>query len=347
MKKHFFPTLIIFFCLYLTSNAQDVIKTNKGEAFKTRLLKLTRKKATYKIYDDPEFNTHTLRYKELGSIQKEGQREVLFNHKLPRAFICYSMGIPDFARALGSFGSTSFTGKAEPGFATHNKGFNAKFDIGFYIYRKLGLSIGLGYTSYSFNYAGYADALNGGNFGNNNPNLFSVQSQEPGQYNYNNGHIPTNDDTWTFFQAFIGPIYSIKLAKRITWDFKARGGIVNTNKPNVVIEYPYVQGGSNNGSTYSEFERASVTSFGYNLGTSMRFALSRRLAFYIAADYVHTAPSITYQTQDFTSSYNNSTNSVDLTYTSSGTNRTLYKISSLNLSAGFALQFNRKGNKYE
>jgi hypothetical protein len=360
MKKYFLLILIIVAtCASIEVSAQDIITTKTGEEIKARLLKLTRKQATYKTYDDPEFSTYTLPYKELASIKKEGQRKaVLFNHHLPRGYICYSMAPPGSAIPLGSFGSSSFSSKHEPGFVDHNKGFNAKFDIAFYIYKKLGLSIGLGYSNTPFDYSAYAYALNGGNSVNNtqggnfNVNALTTNEYNDGQYVRNSGNnsgngtnynykVRTRYDNWVFVQALMGPIYSVKLGRRITWDFKARGGVIQINRPNIAVTYQPPSGSNTPYTTY-EYHQTQKTNFGYNFGTSLRLALSKRLALYGSADYVHTEPQISF---DVTSeqSLNNSTVNTSGPQTST----VQYKISSLNLSLGFAYQFKRKGNKYE
>src|SRR4051812_43498044 len=104
MKKHFFLILIIVStCVNFNVFAQDIITTKSGEEIKAKLLKLTRKTATYKTYDDPEFSTYTLPYKELASIKKEGQKKaILFNHHLPRGYISFGILGPGSSVALGN-----------------------------------------------------------------------------------------------------------------------------------------------------------------------------------------------------------------------------------------------------
>ena len=356
MKKYFLLILIIVStCASIEVSAQDIITTKTGEEIKARLLKLTRKQATYKTYDDPEFSTYTLPYKELASIKKEGQRKaVLFNHHLPRGYICYSMAPPGSFIPLGSFGSSSFSSKHEPGFVQHGKGFNAKFDIAFYIYKKLGISIGLGYSNTPFDYNAYANALNGGNNVNNSQggyfyaNALTPNEYLDGQYvrnpsnsfNNHNYKVRTRYDNWVFVQALMGPIYSVKLGRRITWDFKARGGVIQINKPNIAVTYQPPSGSNTYYPTY-EYHQTQKTNFGYNFGTSLRLALSRRLALYGSADYVHTDPQISFDVT--TEQYLNNTVNTSAPQTTT----VQYKLSSLNLSMGIAYQFKRKGNKYE
>ncbi|HXB13888.1 MAG TPA: hypothetical protein VNZ45_18005, partial [Bacteroidia bacterium] len=126
-----------------------------------------------------------------------------------------------------------------------------------------------------------------------------------------------------------------------------------TNKPNLAVTYVPVYNNNNttNSVTY-EYQQATKSSFGYSFGSSIRLALSKRLALYGAADYVHTSPVITYQVQDITHSNNNNPNNNNNSnngdvYSTPITNQTHYKLSSLNLSLGLAYQFKRKGNKYE
>ncbi len=321
MKKYF---LLIFLLVsvYINNNSfcQDVIKTKTGDEIKAKLLNLTRKEATYKTYNDPEFNTYTIPYKELSSIQKKGvKKATLFNHHLPRSFVCLSFG-PSFA--LGNLKSTSFSNKnGATGFAKSPQ-ISGKLDIAIFLYRRLGLTIGGGmYFYYVDNYA-YANAY-GDFFANDN-----------------------NNSNWQFVYLMAGPIYSFKLAKRITWDFKAKVGIVDTKTPYINLQYNNytVANDPNNGYAYQYYSKWTPQ-LSYSLGTSFRIALSRRIAFYLAVDYMNTQPQVVDgSTRIFYPS--NASNNYDGGHTD-GKYSAKYKFSSLNTSAGFAYQFKRKRNKYE
>ena len=312
MKKYF---LLIFLLITVSINnngfGQDSIKTKTGDEIKAKILGLTRKRVTYKPYGDPEFNTYTIPYKELSSIQKRGEKKAtLFNHHLPRAFIALSFG-PSFA--LGNLKSTSFANKnGTPGFA-QSAGPNGKLDIAIYLYKRLGITFGGGAYSYQLN-GSYPNA-----YGNSLTNTSS-------------------NSNWLFFNFMAGPIYSVKIAKRITWDFKAKVGIVTTNSPDIYLQYnnPGNPTDPNNNSSV-HYTSAWASQLSYSFGTNFRIALSRRIAFYLAVDYINTKPQINGQV------IINSSNGAN----SSGRYTNNYKFSSLNTSAGFAYQMKRKRNKYE
>jgi hypothetical protein len=320
MKKYF---LLIFLLITVSINnngfGQDSIKTKTGDEIKAKILGLTRKRVTYKPYGDPEFNTYTIPYKELSSIQKRGEKKAtLFNHHLPRAFIALSFG-PSFA--LGNLKSTSFANKnGTPGFA-QNVGPNGKLDITIYLYKRLGITLSGGGGGYGLN-GSYASA-----YGNSLTNLNS-------------------NSNWQFFHAMVGPIYSVKLAKRITWDFKAKVGIVATKTPYINLQY-YNPGNQTDPNNYSsvQYYATWASQLSYSFGTSFRIALSRRIAFYLAVDYINTKPQINGQTT--INNPVNASNNWNNAGSTSGQYSNNYKFSFLNTSAGFAYQMKRKRNKYE
>ena len=325
MKKHF---LLLFFTSVMLANtainAQDVIKTQTGEEIKARLLKLTRKGATYQTFGDPEFSTYTLPYEELSAIQKEGDKKpVYFNHNLPRAFLGLSGGpsIPLGSLALSDFKNT----KAQPGFAKF--GYSMQFNAGFYIVKKIGICISVGTYVNDFRFDKYAQTINP----SGDPTIF-VTSSNGTSTGKKNG-----DSQWRFNHFLIGPMYSFKLSKRATIDLKAKAGVISTSRPSIFIQYNQTTG-STTDFTDIIYRGRSKTDFAYSFGTSLRYALSKRIAFYIAVDYLHNKQDLE---TDVEIRVNNSSG------TSTNTASTNYKFSSLNASAGFVFQFKRKGNKFE
>ncbi len=349
MKKYFFLILILVSTsASMNVFAQDIITTKSGEEIKAKLLKLTRKTATYKTYDDPEFSTYTLPYKELASIKKEGQKKaILFNHHLPRGYISFGILGPGSSVPLGSMAKADFNSSTvEPGFA--KSGFNLKFEVAFYIIKRLGLTIMFGYRDNPFQYDKYASAFNNENSNNNgiNNGSFGANSQSGNNdfkgYYFDNGNISNEDlNNWNFKNLLIGPIYSIKLGRRLTWDFKARAGVVETNKPNVVLTYTPAIGNT----IYYDYTRSKKTEFGYNYGTAIRFSLSKRFAIFGSVDYIHTSPTINFTER--TATYTNNTSNNNGPVTNSVNVSAKYNLSTLNTVIGFAYQFKRKRNKYE
>ena len=331
MKKYFLLLLLVTSIGVNNSVfSQDIIKTKSGEEIKTKLLKTTRKEATYKGYNDPEFSTYTMPYKELASIKKEGsKKEILFNHHLPRAYFSIAIGA---AYPSGTLKSTSLSNpKGEAGFAK-SVGFNIRYDAAIYIYRKLGISIGGGIYGYGFDYNRYAQAY--GEFynaGNNN-----------GFYgNNSNGHNNSRNN-WQFIYLMAGPTYSVKLYKRLTWDFRARAGLVSTTNP--YISLSYYNGAVPGSSFYYVINSKTNNAFGFSIGTGFRLALSKRFALCLNADFFNTQPQIHGNTQtQYPPGSSLYPNGQDI----GGSYSTKYKFSSINTSFGLAYQFKRKGNKYE
>lgn len=320
MKKYF---LLIFLLVsvYINNNSfcQDVIKTKTGDEINAKILGLNRRKVTYKRYSDPELNTYTIPYKELSSIQKQGApKEIIFNYRLPRSFIALSFG-PSFA--LGNLKSSSISNKNEVSGFAKSPNINGKLDIAIYLYKRLGITFGGGGYFYYLNDS-YANA-----YGNSLTNLNS-------------------NSNWQFFYLMAGPIYSVKLAKRITWDFKAKIGTVRTKSPYINLQYNNPGNDLDPNNNYSiQYFATWASQLSYSFGTSFRIALSRRIAFYIAADYINTKPQINGTT---TIHYPvNANNGYQYAGVGVGGYTTNYKFSSLNASAGFVIQFNRKRNKYE
>jgi hypothetical protein len=325
MKKYFLFILLSFsLSLNHTVFCQDIIKTKSGEEIKARLLKTTRKEATYQTYNDPEFSTYTMPYKELASIQMEGAKKpILFNHHLPRGYIALTFNGQGSNIPLGDLAKTSYSSSEnEPGFA--KPGMSVKLEGVFYIYKKLGLSIGFGQYVNKFDYVKYANSFNGPGSG------FFAQSQFYDSTSGNGNH-GKDTESWRFTHFLIGPIYSIKLAKRFTLDFRARVGNIVTSKPDVILSYSY-----QSFQYRYRFHSKKHAEFGYNFGTSFRFSMSRRLALIATADYFHTAPTLSMEVTDMNSSYGGST----------GT-EIKYKFDSFTYCIGLAYQFKRKGNKYE
>lgn len=306
MKKIILLTFLsITFCG--TGYTQDIIKTKSGEEIKAMLLKLDRKKAVYKSNDDPEFNTYTIPYSKLASIQMKGEKKpIYFNHKLPRAFIGISVGgvLP-----LGDFSKVDYEKtKTEPGFA--EQGNTIAIEAGFYIFKRLGLNIYAGRTNTPYNFDAYSDLFNGSN---------SSQTKYVAQGN--------GDEKWKFNYSLIGPMYSVKLSKRITWDIMARVGFQEIIKPSIELR-------QNASLDQYYFNSEPRTIFSYNGGTNFRIMLSKRFALYLSGNYIRTNVS-----------FNTSVNSSAQT---SVTNTDInHNITALNVSAGIAFNFKRKGNKYE
>lgn len=327
MKKHF---LLLSFTIALfvaiDSKAQDIIKTNSGVELKTKLLTLNKNGATYKTYDDPEFSTFTIPYKEIASIQKEGEKKpVYFNHKLPRAFIGGSFG-PSLP--IGAFGITNYNNsKKEPGFA--EIGYAIKLEAGFYLKKNLGLVISVGSQTNNFKYDKYAQIFNP--TGSQELRIISPGGNEGGK--------STGDSKWQLTHIMIGPLYSKKITKRLTLDLNAKIGLISTTRPKI---YMYYMNNSSPSLSVNVFlNDVNKQDLSYSLGANIRYAITKRIAFYLGVNYFHTSPTIN--------------NEVETTVASSSTNSTRtitnystkFNLSSLNPTTGLVFMFKRKGNKFE
>ncbi len=330
MKKHFLPIiLLILSAVSEKTFCQDIIKTKSGEEIKAKVLKISKKEASYKTYNDPEFSTYTLPYKELSSISKEGEKKpILFNHNLPRGYVCVSGGI---SLPLGNLKKTAYDDSGnEPGFA--KKGMNAKVDIGFYVYKKIGISACVGFFENTFDFEKYGTTFDGQLGASSSSNSTGTSRV------YTN---PTDGSNWQFIHFQLGPLYSIKFNNRFTWDLKARGGFTHVSKPTISLNVSNTF--DPNFTTYSQIEYSYDPKMtpSLNVGTSVRYLLTKRLALCLSADYIKSSPELNVLIVD--NSATSSTGSGNGIKNSS----VPYKLSSLNIGAGLAYSFKRKGNKYE
>jgi len=308
--------------IHLHMNAQDIIRTNTGEEIKTRLLKFNKKGVIYKPFDDPEFNTFNIPYNKLASVKYQDEKKPIYcNHKLARAFIGLTFGpmIP-----LGSFAAIDYESTdKEPGFAQRD-GLTFDLDAGFYLYRNIGLSIGIGRHTARYDTENYASIFNG-----------TDKNTLGGFYRaYSPDNIVGTNNRWIFTSGLIGPMYSIKFKNWLTWDLLGRVGVISTTSPEIVLEYdPYFSQ-----KTFYTKRRSERTNFGYQFGTNFRVMFTKRLSFVASANYLHTSPDMNIEYNITTEPDPEGDNySID----------TKYNISFVTINLGFAFQFKRKGNKYE
>ncbi len=338
MKKYF---LLIFLTISIgidnTVFCQDIIKTKTGEEIKAKLLKTTRKEATYKTYNDPEFSTYTIPYKELASIQMQGAKKpILFNHRLPRGYISISGNGPGSSIPLGDLQSTSYSNSGhEPGFAKNNNG-NIKLEVGTYIFRRLGFSFCLGYFANKFDYQKFGEVYGGAN-NYSNVSASTPQNNNPGSTNTstNNSKGKKKSDSWSFTHFLVGPMYSVKIGKRFTWDFKVRAGIIDVRKPGINLSFRTHQGTNTTYHNYSFEQDGHSKTLGYNLGTTFRFSMTKRFSLAVSLDYMHVDPVINIRTNGIAGNQN------------SGYDKIHYNFSSITQCIGLVYQFKRKRNKYE
>jgi hypothetical protein len=333
MKR--FLILLLFFSVLtcVNSYAQDSIVTSDGQTIRAKILKINWKDVQYKVYEDPEFSTYTLQEKEIKKIKTEKGKKYLFNHNLPRAYFGFAF---DFFKPVGSFARTNFD-KNEPGFA--QAGLGASLQGGFYIFKRLGLQAKFGVANNQLNINGYKK--------------YYADNSDPYEQifvNYDNYNQRQSKDGWNFGYFTIGPMYSFKPAKWLTVDLRGQFGIMNVRRPEVRIEA--VDDTLPSGATPTATNPTSLYTYKYSIqaeksdtktmntyggGITFRISPIRRLAFIVAADYMHAGGTIHFKESLYSFTYNG-------TYTAPITrdvNRT-YNIDQIRFSLGIAYQFKRK-----
>jgi hypothetical protein len=312
---NYFLVVSLLFSICFTSLGQDIITTQEGTEIEAKVLQISKNGIRYQRFDDPEFALHRLPYDRLARIKYgETKRTIHFNHRLPRSFVALSGGL---SLPMGSFAGKDFNAANEPGFA--RTGLNIRLEAGIYLYKKWGLSLSAGYAAFKFDEQRYVSSI---------LNTYSLQN--------------TAAKYWTMPHLMAGPMYSFKAAQRITIDLKARAGLIVTQKP--AVEFSYL--GQNDypnsnvlfDSLQFDYRKGQALRAGFNFGAGIRYALGKRWALTLTADYMRTTPDIEFEVHI-----------QDLVH-ATATHKPItvrYHLSSLHFNGGIVYLFKRKGNYYE
>ena len=311
MKRFLFP-LIIFCCSSTLLMSQDILIKRNGEQIKTRVLKVNKKDVVYKNYDDPEFTTYTINEAELDKLKPEKGREYWFNHKLPRAYIGVNYGL---SMAVGAFAGKSYdNASSQPGFGGVGPILN--IEGGFYIWKRLGFHFKAGISANKFDATSLAN-----NYKTDPSDTVNVSS----------------GNNWGFGSFTFGPMYSVKLAKWLTWDNKVFIGMLSSSKPSYFVN---VSNAGNSTFLNVSSNGSSKTDGCWGLATTFRLCPVKRIGFHLTIEYRNSSA-----TQNTTDYINGTIEGVNVNSNSNpnsiSTSKT-YANSVVNVTAGVAFQFNRK-----
>lgn len=322
MKYFLFLAAALCVGVCLNTSAQDSIVTSDGQQIRARVLKIKWKDVQYKVYDDPEFTTYTLKEKEIKTIKTEKGKKYLFNHKLPRAYIGLSI---EACIPVGAFGRTDYE-KKEPGFAMTGLGGNLL--AGFYITKRIGVHFRIGASgnrqdvdAYKKIYADPSDPY------------------EILKVNYDDSRAKQYYNNWSFQTFLLGPMYSFKPAQWLTVDARLSFGITGVQKPALRI---YANDSLPMQMTIIKYsidnEKAPSKTFNvYGGGLTFRISPVRRIGFLIGVDYLHTGGKIHFKETIWTAAMAQSGQSPQ----TMDVNRT-FNIDQIKVSLGIAYQFKRK-----
>jgi hypothetical protein len=253
-----FTAVLLFLAASNESTAQDIIVKQNGEEIKSKVVQVNDTLVKYKNFDDPEFITYDIAGSELKMIIFENGKKKIFGIDLARSYI----GV-----AWGNFqpsGRYKDDDGAEPG-----KGLN--IDGCFYMKnRKWGLGFEMGFFENGFN-SSYIDQQLRNNLSGNE-------------------FITTSFGKFNGSWVAIGPQYSSKLNRWITWDVRYAAGLMNMSKPS--LDYFYTDGGNIN-VIYKE-EKGHGQSVMQSFNTGFRFNFTKRLALKLSIRLAGSNPIIKY-----------------------------------------------------
>lgn len=297
---------LLLFLLPLSSWAQDVLIKRNGQEIKTRIISIDKKVITYKVFDDPEFQTVTVNKKDVRMIRMEEGKVYDYDRTYPAPYIGLGGGpwIP-----TGRFGSYESNGESTPGYA--GKGFQIRLSAGFYFSRKIGIAIEgrLGSSKFKTN-----------EFDQNvQSSTFSGQSTESDQYG--------------FETIMAGPMYSTLLGRKMTLDVKLMGGGLLLDRR--TLETTYYSNGMSNPVLVNRIEYGKTFTLSGGLGINLRYAIMKRFSISLYGDYLQASPEIEYLSKvNDNTGFNNNLTDTKGTITRS--------ISGASIGLSFNYQFNRK-----
>ncbi|MBX9850825.1 MAG: hypothetical protein K2X86_03615, partial [Cytophagaceae bacterium] len=139
MRKSTAFFILIIGSLFYTSAgfAQDVIFKKNGEEVKSKVIEVDKNEITFKTFDDPEFSSQKIKIQEVVKIRYEDGTEKIFPPKIPH-YLGIGLGS---SMPMGDFKSINIS-NPEAGYAL--PGGHLKIEVGFYIFRNLGLAASIG-----------------------------------------------------------------------------------------------------------------------------------------------------------------------------------------------------------
>lgn len=273
-------SLLVLLMLPFFVMAQDILIKRDGKEVKTRILRIDKKQITYKLIDDPEFQTVTVEKKDVRMIRMEAGKVYNFDNEYPLPYIGLGGGafLP-----TGKFHSTRSGEGYTPGYA--RIGANFKLSAGLYLKKKIGIPIEVKMMHCEFDDEDY---------------LKSIQSP-----NGEMSSIEFDGGAYVFFSLQSGLMYSTFLGSKgkTVLDFKALGGFMYTT--NRESRTTYIDNGNQTLSSTTKFNSKGFLSYG--AGVNFRYMLSKRIGTCLFADLIMATPELSYNrtTNDATGINNN------------------------------------------
>jgi hypothetical protein len=252
-----FTAVLVFLSASHESAAQDIIVKQNGEEIKTKVLQVSDTLVKYKNFEDPEFITYDMAGSEIKMIIFENGKKKIFGIDMARSYI----GV--------SWGNFKPSGRYKDDGAEAGKGLNV--DGCFYMKnRKWGFGFEAAFFENEFNSSNIDQQL---------------------RYNLSpNESINVSFGKYSGSWIAIGPQYSSKLNRWITWDVRYAVGFMNLSKP--YMDYFYTDGGNIN-VNYKE-DKGHGRAFMQSFSTGFRFNFTKRLALKLSVQLAGSNPIIKY-----------------------------------------------------
>jgi hypothetical protein len=266
----FFTALLLLFSFFNNVTGQDIIVKINGDEIKTKIVQVSDTLVKYKNFDDPEFTTFLMPSSEIKMIKFENGKRKIFGIDLAQSYIGF---IVANSRPTGDYSSSdgSRSNQAQ-GFAENGRYIG--IDGCFYFKNK---KWGLGFDLSSFSHTYNSSSMDASFKTNLNPN---------------------ETVTTTFGRNYkgewfaIGPQYSSKIGRLLTWDIRYSLGIMGMSKPS--FQY------NNNNKNSSSITYNSSGGFGTSLvrtfSTGLRLHLTKKIALKLFLQYAASNPIVKFKT---------------------------------------------------
>jgi hypothetical protein len=301
----FFTAFLLLSCFFSKVASQDIILKKNGEKIKTKIVQVNDTLVKYKNFDDPEFVTFSMPSSEIKWIKYENGKRKIFGIDLAQSYISILGG---FSNPVGDY-STNNSSNSDAGLA--KTGRFISIDGCFYLKNK---KWGIGFDLTAFN-----NSFNSSDIDNTlRRSLLPTETLITNYGKYSGGWLA------------VGPQYSSKINRWITWDIRYSLGIMRLTNPS--MQYNYHE--RNFGVTYNS-NGGSGTSLVRTFGTGLRFHLSKRLALKLFVQISTSNPTVKFTT-DFTQT---DSNGVIIFSQHNSPHKKLIRYNALNAGIGLTYQF--------
>ena len=265
MLRFFFLTLLVSIALHVAG--QDVIRKTDGQSISCTVIGVTSKDVKYKKPGPENREVFSIGLDQVVEVKRAGEviypdpdrdkeKHAFFQDESPN-FITFSLG---GSMPIGLFAEQAGGGA---GFAT--SGFSWQLEGAKFFKPFLGIGIKVGSFSNLTNETAWQAQLR-----DLNPGIDLI----------------LNSGGWTNSYVLIGPTYAL-VSDRVILDLDLTVGLVNTTDPKFDISFfegpSFIQQAS---------QQTVTSSFGFGVGTKVRFALTQTLGLRAGADYMIAQPQI-------------------------------------------------------